>query len=83
LFLCISFFSCGSQKEGYEDGSSGRDKISFASDEYVEGHNEGKKDTYFKEQGYNDARTGNAPNPNMEHQLMYRKGYRDAGGLLH
>ncbi len=83
LYLCISFLGCGSYKEGYEDGCARRDKVSFASDEYIKGHDEGKKDVYFNEQGRSDATAGNAPNPAMEHHAMYRKGYKAAGGLLY
>ena len=83
LFLCMSFFSCGSYKEGCEDGGAKRDKVSFASDEYVRGYNEGSKGSDFSKQGYNDAIAGRGPNAQMEHQAMYRKGYKDAGGLLH
>lgn len=82
LCLCVSFLSWGSYREGYEDGGAKRDKISFASDEYIKGYDEGKKDVYFDEQGRSDAAAGYAPNSAMEHHAMYRKGYRDAGRIV-
>jgi hypothetical protein len=83
LFLIIVLCGCGSYQEGRQDGSAGRGKISFASDEYLKGYNEGKEEAYFYQLGYRDGSVGRPPNSEMEHRLMYRQGYKEAGGLLH
>ena len=80
ILFCLG---CGTYQEGYDDGFAGWDKISFAAEEYKNGYNEGQLGAYFYQQGQSDGAAGRAPQPALEHQVMYREGYRQAGGLLH
>jgi len=83
IFMYLFFLvGCGNYDEGYEDGWAKRPQITFASDRYKQGYTEGKNNSYYYEQGRQDGGAGRPPDQKMEYRAMYRKGYRDAGGLL-